>query len=86
MTLLIRLLLPASRTRTLCPLSLSGRRLQLSLHSHITRRAMGTKDVSHISDITKRIQTNADGSFIRPASSFRDGIEKGGKFEPEKGE
>jgi putative glutathione S-transferase len=27
-----------------------------------------------------------DGSFKRQQSSFRDVIEKGGKFEPEKGE
>jgi hypothetical protein len=27
-----------------------------------------------------------DGSFKRQVSSFRDAIEKGGKFEPEKGE
>lgn len=29
---------------------------------------------------------SGDGSFKRQTSSFRDVIEKGGKFEPEKGE
>jgi putative glutathione S-transferase len=29
---------------------------------------------------------DADGSFKRAASSFRNAIEKGGKFEAEKGE
>lgn len=31
------------------------------------------------------IKNDTDGSFKRPASTFRDVIEKGGKFEPEKG-
>ena len=31
------------------------------------------------------INSNPDGSFNRPASSFRDFIQKGGKFESEKG-
>ena len=32
-----------------------------------------------------KIKTEADGSFKRVVSTFRDVIEKGGKFEPEKG-
>ncbi|KAI0760543.1 glutathione S-transferase [Fomes fomentarius] len=46
---------------------------------------MSTRDVTHLTDITKRLQSAADGSFQRPASSFRKSIEKGGEFEPEKG-
>jgi len=45
---------------------------------------MSTKDVSHLSDI-KKMSTSADGSFNRKPSTFRNLIEKGGKFEPEKG-
>ncbi|KAF8635372.1 hypothetical protein AX15_000377 [Amanita polypyramis BW_CC] len=41
------------------------------------------KDVTHLSDIGK-LQTEADGSFNRQPSQFRDFIKKGGKFEPEK--
>lgn len=36
------------------------------------------------SDLT-RVPKEKDGSFNRQVSSFRDTIEKGGKFEPEKG-
>jgi len=35
---------------------------------------------------TKPTWASEDGSFKRQVSSFRDVIEKGGKFEPEKGE
>ncbi|KAL1745132.1 hypothetical protein HDZ31DRAFT_63462 [Schizophyllum fasciatum] len=35
-------------------------------------------------DIGTRVQTDKDGSFVRPASSFRNFIEKGGKFAPER--
>lgn len=41
------------------------------------------KDVSSQSDIGK-MQLEADGSFKRKPSTFRNLIEKGGKFEPEK--
>jgi len=41
-----------------------------------------TKDVSAQSDIGKM---NVRGAFNRAPSSFRNFIEKGGKFEPEKG-
>jgi putative glutathione S-transferase len=44
---------------------------------------MSTKDVSRQSDITK-MTTSADGAFKRAASSFRNVIEKGGQFPPEK--
>jgi glutathionyl-hydroquinone reductase len=43
------------------------------------------KDSSLQSDIAKR-KYEPDGSFKRPASVFRSFIEKGGNFEPEKGE
>lgn len=46
---------------------------------------MSTKDTSHQSDIGKMQAHNPDGSFNRASSTFRDTIEKGGKFEPEKG-
>ncbi len=46
-------------------------------------RAMSTRDIT---DLTKRQQSAADGSFQRPASSFMNSIEKGGEFEPAKGE
>ncbi|KAI9068078.1 Glutathionyl-hydroquinone reductase [Trametes sanguinea] len=45
---------------------------------------MTTRDVSKQSDISKST-TEQDGSFKRKPSSFRDFIQKGGKFEPEKG-
>jgi putative glutathione S-transferase len=46
---------------------------------------MSTKrDVTLQSDVTK-FKVEPDGSFKRAESSFRNFIEKGGKFEPEKG-
>ncbi|TBU28070.1 glutathione S-transferase [Dichomitus squalens] len=45
---------------------------------------MSTRDVSHQSDISKA-RTDADGSFKRKPSSFRNSIQKGGEFPPEKG-
>ena len=44
---------------------------------------MATRDVSSQSDITK-MKTEADGQFKRAASAFRDTIERGGRFEPER--
>ncbi|KAF5389512.1 hypothetical protein D9757_004197 [Collybiopsis confluens] len=44
---------------------------------------MSTKDVSHQSDIAK-MKVQPDGSFKRLDSTFRNTIEKGGQFEPEK--
>jgi putative glutathione S-transferase len=44
---------------------------------------MSTKDHTVQSDIAKMV-TEPDGSFKRQASTFRDVVEKGGKFEPEK--
>ena len=44
-----------------------------------TQRTMTTQ-----LDIGTRVQTDKDGSFVRPASSFRNFIEKGGKFAPER--
>jgi len=48
------------------------------------RTMTSTKDVSSQSDIGK-LKTESDGSFKRAASSFRNFIENGGKFSPEKG-
>ncbi|EJF60554.1 glutathione S-transferase [Dichomitus squalens LYAD-421 SS1] len=45
---------------------------------------MSIRDVSHQSDISKR-KPDADGSFKRKPSSFRNSIQKGGEFPPEKG-
>jgi putative glutathione S-transferase len=45
---------------------------------------MSSRDVSHLSDIA-RIPTDAQGAFKRPASSFRNFIQPGGQFPPEKG-
>ncbi|KAJ7929111.1 glutathione S-transferase [Mycena leptocephala] len=45
---------------------------------------MTTRDTSHLTDISK-MKTETDGSFNRLASLFRDFIEPGGKFAPEKG-
>jgi glutathionyl-hydroquinone reductase len=43
------------------------------------------KDATLQSDIAK-MKHEPDGSYKRPASLFRNFIEKGGKFEAEKGE
>ncbi|KAM6503265.1 Glutathione S-transferase, C-terminal-like protein [Amanita muscaria] len=40
-------------------------------------------DVSQYSDPSE-LKTEADGSFKRPASTFRNSIEKGGEYEPER--
>jgi putative glutathione S-transferase len=42
------------------------------------------KDVSLQSDISK-MKLEHDGSFKRAAAAFRNFIQKGGRFEPEKG-
>ncbi|KAF4564630.1 S-glutathionyl-(chloro)hydroquinone reductase [Pleurotus pulmonarius] len=44
---------------------------------------MSSRDVSSQTDISK-MKTEADGSFKRADASFRNVIEKGGQFEPEK--
>jgi len=44
---------------------------------------MTTRDVTNLSDISK-IPTNAQGAFTRPASSFRNFVQAGGRFPPEK--
>ncbi|KAG1767762.1 glutathione S-transferase [Suillus occidentalis] len=51
---------------------------------HIRTMTSTTKDASSQSDIGK-MKTEADGSFKRAASSFRNFIENDGKFPPEKG-
>ncbi|KAH6917925.1 glutathione S-transferase [Coprinopsis sp. MPI-PUGE-AT-0042] len=56
-----------------------------SIHSRLkpNLRTMATRDVSSQSDITK-MKTEADGTFKRAASAFRNTIEQGGKFEPDR--
>ncbi|KAI0066784.1 glutathione S-transferase [Artomyces pyxidatus] len=44
---------------------------------------MASRDVTHQSDISK-MKVEADGSFKRAASQFRNTIEEGGQFPPEK--
>ncbi|KAJ7163820.1 glutathione S-transferase [Mycena crocata] len=44
---------------------------------------MATRDTSHLTDIAK-MKVESDGSFNRLASVFRDFIEPGGRFAPEK--
>ncbi|KZT69201.1 glutathione S-transferase [Daedalea quercina L-15889] len=44
---------------------------------------MSTRDVTHLSDFSK-MDRGQDGAFNRPPSQFRDWIEQGSKFEPEK--
>jgi glutathionyl-hydroquinone reductase len=58
-------------------------RVQVRFVSH-TRAMSTTRDVSHLSDITK-IPTESDGSFKRAPAVFRDHIEKGGRFQAEVG-
>ena len=47
-------------------------------------KAAGVPDHRVTSDVTK-IVTEADGSMVRKASTFRSFIEEGGEFAPEKG-
>jgi glutathionyl-hydroquinone reductase len=47
-------------------------------------QSSGPRDVSHQSDIA-RMQNEKDGEFRRKPSSFRNTIEEGGQFAPEKG-
>lgn len=55
-----------------------------SLPKTTTVQTMTTKDTTLQSDITK-MKPEKDGSFKRLDASFRDIIEKGGRFEPEAG-
>ena len=68
------------------PLSL--RLVQQQQQQHIQRRTFAmtapTRDVTHQTDITL-MKTESDGSFKRAPSTFRNTIEKGGQFPPEKG-
>jgi glutathionyl-hydroquinone reductase len=56
--------------------------------SFLTARYITNMSAEHKSEAQKDITkwASSDGHFRRQASSFRDVIEKGGKFEPEKGE
>ncbi|TFK26574.1 glutathione S-transferase [Coprinopsis marcescibilis] len=52
--------------------------------THFQRQiSMTTRDVSSQSDISK-MKPTTDGSFNRAASSFRNAIERGSKYEPER--
>jgi putative glutathione S-transferase len=42
-----------------------------------------SRDVSHLTDIT-RAKNEEDGVFLRPPTSFRNAIQHGGKYPPEK--
>ena len=66
----------------LAGLALSTPPLFATLRCQQTRKM--SRDVSGQSDITK-MKVEPDGSFKRAASSFRNFVEKGGKFSPEKG-
>ncbi|KAK0452443.1 glutathione S-transferase [Armillaria borealis] len=63
-------------------LSLVRPSLSLSLLARATFSSMSSKTVKTQSDISI-MKTSDDGSFKRAPSSFRNVIEKGGKFEPE---
>ena len=67
---------------------------QRHLHAYVTPstqtrkslpRNMAARDLSHQVDPSK-FTTDADGAFKRRPSSFRNFIQKGGEFPPEKGE
>ena len=45
---------------------------------------MSMRDVTHLTDLSK-MTPEQDGSFNRRPSQFRNRIEQGGKYEPEKG-
>ena len=51
----------------------------------MTDAAATPRDVRNQTDISV-MKTEKDGSFKRKAATFRNTIEKGGKFEPESGE
>ncbi len=63
--------------------ALSGSIYKPLLRPSIQRLPM-SRDVSHLTDIT-RAKTEEDGSFARPPTSFRNAIQHGGKYPPEKG-
>jgi hypothetical protein len=67
---------PAFRTASVRPTTITPTR----------RFNMSTSTSTSNSTDFKPNWASEDGSFKRQVSSFRDSIEKGGKFEPEKGE
>ncbi|CAK5275851.1 unnamed protein product [Mycena citricolor] len=75
-----RLVIPRA-ARVYIPRSTSFRNIRNPLHRSIMT---STRDTSLQSDISK-MKAEGDGSFNRLASVFRDNIEPGGKFAPEKG-
>jgi hypothetical protein len=66
--------------------SLSNRSItaETPYNLRIQRMSSKQRDVSHLADISKSKMAE-DGSYNRKPSTFRDVIEKGGKYEPEKG-
>jgi len=67
-------------------ISLATSRPRFPSSSHTQRlRSMSGKDHSIWSDISKS-KSEPDGSFKRRDSTFRNFIEKGGRFEPELGQ
>ncbi len=66
-------------------LSLVRPSLSLSSLARAAISTMSSKTVKAQSDISI-MKTSDDGTFKRAPSSFRNVIEKGGKFEPELGE
>lgn len=76
----VRLLATAIKPRSL------GLRQPPPAFTQLPHRTMSstTRDVSHLSDISKSI-SEPDGSFNRKPSVFRNFVEKGGAFAPEKG-
>jgi hypothetical protein len=68
-------------TQTALANAATPRRLSIAT-THYQIRTMSTSDEKD--KITS--WASKDGSFKRQTSAFRDSIEKGGKFEPEKGE
>jgi hypothetical protein len=53
------------------------------VHLHYLLR-MSSRDVTHLSDISKS-RTDQQGAFKRAASTFRNFVQAGGQFPPEKG-
>lgn len=77
--------LTVTRTAIQLPPASTSQRLPLLIsHRQNMTQATVTRDTTSQSDL-KKMKHEPDGSFKRPASSYRDWIKKGGKFEPEKG-
>lgn len=55
-----------------------------SVRHNLVRKPFSTSTITNMT--TSLNWAGKDGSFNRQVSAFRDAIEKGGRFEPEKGE